>query len=555
MIQSRLLTPLVICLAMMAPPSRAVAQHVAQQVQDDTQVIVQSELNKNVTDIWVRMSTQVDPGPRQLVEKGPYEIPAGGNQVDVPKDGQRYRWAQMTYRVAGGAVAQTAAYVVTRHPNATRGHYMNQIILVIRSENGSLSKATIDENRNPTGTGAEPGMSGHGKPDAGGHEPGDMAADRESLLRKNIAYLPEAELQNLREAFRRLQDSGAYDGQVYLHANYAEHYNSLIWPWHRAYLLYFEKKLQEAVPEADPPVTLPYWHYDDPGSGDTFRKLPEPFRPRLVNGRRNPFYYERFRGVNEGSSALSYASVRTDRIIRGFPDYFDFRPALESGPHANVHNWVGPTMSNLSVSPRDPIFWLHHANMDRVWERWSHVAGHQNPTDPRWKNQPLRGFQDQPRNKAGDFLSLGDLGYSYVEEVIDVRVAAAADKRRLASPNFSLKAASAHPADRIVVQFSGVVVPQENFTARVFLGLPGADESTPADDPHFVGEFTLLAMRGGGHRMETSVNLDATEVVRALLAKEKPSEWVLTLVPVRNEGATATADVFQFKRCRIITAE
>jgi len=63
------------------------------------------------------------------------------------------------------------------------------------------------------------------------------------LLRKNIAYLPEAELQNLREAFRRLPGLGGVRRFRFTSMpNYAEHYNSLIWPWHRAYLLLLRKE-------------------------------------------------------------------------------------------------------------------------------------------------------------------------------------------------------------------------------------------------------------------------------------------------------------------------
>jgi tyrosinase len=38
-------------------------------------------------------------------------------------------------------------------------------------------------------------------------------------------------------------------------------------------------------------------------------------------------------------------------------------------------------MSNPSTAGLDPIFWLHHSNIDRLWESWLQAAGHVNPTD------------------------------------------------------------------------------------------------------------------------------------------------------------------------------
>ncbi len=55
-----------------------------------------------------------------------------------------------------------------------------------------------------------------------------------------------------------------------------------------------------------------------------------------------------------------------------------FRSDLEGDPHGTLHGWVGGpggTMSGMS-SPNDPIFFLHHAPVDRMWARWQ-ANGHQ----------------------------------------------------------------------------------------------------------------------------------------------------------------------------------
>ena len=51
-------------------------------------------------------------------------------------------------------------------------------------------------------------------------------------------------------------------------------------------------------------------------------------------------------------------------------DYISFTMGLES-VHENVHMFIGGDMSRLATAVRDPIFWLHHANIDRYWANWT----------------------------------------------------------------------------------------------------------------------------------------------------------------------------------------
>ncbi len=97
---------------------------------------------------------------------------------------------------------------------------------------------------------------------------------------------------------------------------------------------------------------------------------------------------------------------------------------LEQTPHGDVHVLVGGSglMSSFGTAALDPIFWLHHCNLDRLWERWvrAPAAGHpagKNPTDPAWRN---RKFELVNRNgnrvklAVKDVLDIeGRLGYTY----------------------------------------------------------------------------------------------------------------------------------------------
>ncbi len=43
-------------------------------------------------------------------------------------------------------------------------------------------------------------------------------------------------------------------------------------------------------------------------------------------------------------------------------------------------------MADFSTVGGDPLFYLHHANLDRIWESWNRL-GHTNPTDPKYLNR------------------------------------------------------------------------------------------------------------------------------------------------------------------------
>jgi tyrosinase len=60
---------------------------------------------------------------------------------------------------------------------------------------------------------------------------------------------------------------------------------------------------------------------------------------------------------------------RTIRSILGAPTFSDFSVRLEN-VHNDVHVWVGGSMSAVPVAGFDPVFWSHHAMIDRLWYLW-----------------------------------------------------------------------------------------------------------------------------------------------------------------------------------------
>jgi len=140
------------------------------------------------------------------------------------------------------------------------------------------------------------------------------------------------------------------------HINYCPHGVPYFLTWHRGYLYYFEQRLRAVC--GDQQLVLPYWnYYANP-------QMPNEF---LVPSPNNVLYVPR---VNTNvQAALDWTAFGSSVLQFPRPGSPYFEPILEDGPHNPVHNIIGGAMSDMN-SPDDPIFWLHHANIDRLWAAW-----------------------------------------------------------------------------------------------------------------------------------------------------------------------------------------
>ena len=236
--------------------------------------------------------------------------------------------------------------------------------------------------------------------------------------------------------------------QAAMHGTYAEpnkpgwnecqHGTWFFLPWHRMFLYYFERIVRAAVIEGGGPAdwALPYWNY---GLGGEKAKLPLAFRgPRLADGKDNPLYVaERAEGMNSGEGfvparAASPAKALARLAFIGRAEFGGDRtePAqfsksggeLEETPHNIIHGLVGGRgpMGDILRAAQDPIFWLHHANIDRIWWEWAGTASHQDPSEGAWRDQTFSFFDEhgQPVSLRCDQVleTVADLGYTYVTE-------------------------------------------------------------------------------------------------------------------------------------------
>ncbi|CAE6423116.1 unnamed protein product [Rhizoctonia solani] len=98
--------------------------------------------------------------------------------------------------------------------------------------------------------------------------------------------------------------------------------------------------------------------------------------------------------------------------------FTDFWPALEEGPHDSVHNEINSDMA-ASFSPDDPLFFLHHNNVDRLWALWQgrdqqRLADYAGNT---MQGQALTDKSRYPTASLNDTIDIGmaSLGYPTVK--------------------------------------------------------------------------------------------------------------------------------------------
>jgi tyrosinase len=224
--------------------------------------------------------------------------------------------------------------------------------------------------------------------------------------RKEISDMTTTEWNNYVRALNGIRTSGVYARYVSTHGNNAglAHGGCYFLPWHREYLYGFERELNKIVPG----VSVPYWDWTRVVSG---RRINEAFandpmwtsRMGGANGN-GPIPNAPFQGWsaggqtcrrdfrtgngNIGGGGARYTFISSEDVgvaVRGRDSYASFSMYLE-GAHNAPHVAIGQTMRIVSVSPLDPMFWSHHAQIDRIWRLWQ-LAGSGNAFGGRWSGR------------------------------------------------------------------------------------------------------------------------------------------------------------------------
>jgi hypothetical protein len=221
--------------------------------------------------------------------------------------------------------------------------------------------------------------------------------------------------------------------------NHAARFSDIHWgwnflPWHRAQLLFFEAIVRDL--SGMPDFALPYWDPTDQRTRRLERWLfQDPFvverRPGVMNV---DLYAERL--VRYAGTATANMDERRFRTFGGMAPGVgrDHQGALERGTHNCIHDQIGTDGWRIlpmasPESPFDPIFWLHHCNIDRIWASWQDRHGFNSYNaqvyPPEWQSALYRGhFTSPPLGGAPldsdnvavtKLVQLAGLGYAYDE--------------------------------------------------------------------------------------------------------------------------------------------
>ncbi|URE26138.1 polyphenol oxidase [Musa troglodytarum] len=230
-------------------------------------------------------------------------------------------------------------------------------------------------------------------------------------------------MDKYKEAVRRMKNLPAdhpwnYYQQANVHCQYCNYayyqqntddvpiqvHNSWIFPpWHRYYLHFYERILGKLID--DDTFTIPFWNWDTK-DGMAF--------PTIFQEESSPLYDPKRdqRHVKNGAIVdLKYAYTENpasnSEIIREnlcfiqktFKHSLSMAELFMGDPvragekeieeahgqleviHNAVHRWIGEPdgykedMGDFSTAARDPVFFSHHCNVDRMWEIYRHLRG------------------------------------------------------------------------------------------------------------------------------------------------------------------------------------
>jgi tyrosinase len=240
-------------------------------------------------------------------------------------------------------------------------------------------------------------------------------------VRRNVE---QADIPALTDAYKKMQARSEFDNRSWIYwseyhgfnRNDCWHHGSmggqrftydLFLPWHRAYLLYWERV---ALTENSGAI-LPWWDWTSTTSHQvgipaSFAAAPQsgplasgPVPPGL---RTNPKRTRR----NPDNPARLPSKATIDAILN-LSSFEDFSNQVQN-QHDAVHGWVGGDMGVIATSAFDPIFWSHHCMIDRLWYLWQVKHGVDN-IPPGYLDRTLAPWALTVR----DVLDIRRLGYSY----------------------------------------------------------------------------------------------------------------------------------------------
>ncbi|MER8790161.1 tyrosinase family protein [Mesorhizobium sp. M0983] len=410
-------------------------------------------------------------------------------------------------------------------------------------------------------------------------------------------------------------DQRNWRNQALIHIRHCTHQVVDFTHWHRWYLSFFEQICGKLIGKPD--FALAYWDWQESNSkvpdsffdvtqldvahwGDLSNEQSDNWGPDTVTtiGTRGIARDQTMVSIPRFSNSFKKNTLDS---IRTQTEFEIFTGLLERQPHNNTHVAVG-SFNNAKghmgdgMSPLDPVFWLHHCNVDRFWAEWQ-AAGNVS-SDP--SSSYTDSFFDSEGKPVTDATSTGAISlgsFDYVYDTLEPSVIADISaklelhnfdagggslfsKLDLTSPTPIGKGASGGAArvniekavtvevsdliktlsgvrvfrapeamgvplkavepSRIIARIEGVVAPHNrDVVVGVFVNCPYLSPETPSDDLHCAGVFSFFGPGGAHAAHGENVYIDLSETIRTLAGQGRLAgngfKAQLMVVPVAGD--------------------
>jgi polyphenol oxidase len=256
--------------------------------------------------------------------------------------------------------------------------------------------------------------------------------------RRPASTLSAGEIQKLKDAYKAMRDlavSDPDDPRGFLHQanvhcwNCGEstniHGSWTFFAWHRAELYFHERILGRLIKDED--FRLPYWDWDVP----SHRTLPGAYTS--PNTAANPLFNSTRDKDPTDQVPAGWVDDDAMEAILTLGTFTEFGGDATSGgvpegsPHGPIHGWVGGNMGSFANAAKDPVFYAHHANIDKIWSDWNKLDSlHTNPSDPAFLNTTFTFFDENKvwrSIKASQVLDHENrLRYTYGQSLLSERL-------------------------------------------------------------------------------------------------------------------------------------
>lgn len=369
---------------------------------------------------------------------------------------------------------------------------------------------------------------------------------------------------------------GAYPQFGHPDIKYHVHRSWLFFPFHRCYLYFYERILGKLID--DPTFALPFWNWDSP-DGMTIPDMYTCQKSSLYDPNRNVTHqppvpvdleYNLKDDVPKPNQLdinlvtmyrQMVSSSKTPCLFFGSPyragdNNKSYAGSIELSPHNNIHDWCGDPrqphnedMGIFHTAARDPIFFAHHSNVDRMWNIRKNLR-RPDFTDPDFLDAEFFFYdenKDLVRVKIKDCLDTTKLRYEY-EDVPILWLSSKPTPRKskleqlppgaqATEPPFVLQQVSytcvRRPKNKEkeqeeqeeVLEIDGIQPVDEHLKFDVYINENDPIKSGP-DKTEFAGSFVRIPHKHSHGEVNACLKIGISELLENLGAKEDESVWV-----------------------------